>query len=272
MSKKMFGFFIVSLLISVVLCACTDQNQELASLADHQQIIKVSPMPKRVKYIPPAEETALQTNGPKSESKHLHYSGPNGRKQVALTFDDGPDQKYTDQILTILKKNQVRATFFVVGRQVKAHPDMLKRIHHEGHIIGNHSWGHPSLSQLSDQQVAQEMNQTNHAVKQLIGKEMRLMRPPYGAVKGKVDLLEQMGYEMIQWNIDTLDWKKGRTAEDIINTVKSNLAPGSIILEHNGGGSRTETVKSLPHLIEYLRQQGYQFVTIDEMLQVPAYK
>jgi peptidoglycan-N-acetylglucosamine deacetylase len=272
MPKKIYGLFLVALLINAVLSGCSNQNQKLAHQADHQQIIKATPMPKRIKYVPPPEETALQSNGPKSESKHMHFHGPRGLKLVALTFDDGPDEKYTGQILDILKKNRIRATFFVLGKQVKAHPDMLKRIHNEGHIIGNHSWGHPYLPHLSNKKLAQEMNQTNYVVNQLIGKDMRLMRPPYGAVKGKIKALEQMGFEMVQWDIDTLDWKKGRTAEDILQTVKTNLAPGSIILEHNAGGPRDATVKALPPLIEYLRQQGYQFVTIDELLRIPAYK
>ncbi|MGX9706571.1 Peptidoglycan/xylan/chitin deacetylase, PgdA/CDA1 family [Laceyella tengchongensis] len=271
MQKKIYGLLAATLMSSALLSGCfNQQSAEPGWQADHSHLTKLSPMPKRIKL--PPELTALQKTVIKSESKHMHYHGPRGLKWVALTFDDGPNDRYTKQILDILKQNGIRATFFVLGQQAKAHPNMLKRIYDEGHVIGSHTWRHPYLPSLSDQQLVQEMNRTNATVKQIIGKDLRLMRPPYGAVKGKIKRLEQMGYEMIQWDVDTLDWKKGRTAEDIVQMVKNHALPGSIILQHDAGGPRDATVASLPRIIKHLRQQGYEFVTIDQLLQVPAYK
>jgi peptidoglycan/xylan/chitin deacetylase (PgdA/CDA1 family) len=189
-----------------------------------------------------------------------------------LTFDDGPDGKYTPQILNILKKYHVHATFFVIGEQVKEYPNMIKRMIKEGHVVANHTWDHPHLPKLSNAKVRQEMLRTNQIVKQITGKEMDLMRPPYGEVEGKVRLLQDMGFSVIEWDVDTLDWKKGRTPAQILRVIKKETRPGSIILEHCAGGPRRATVQALPKVIKYLKSKGYQFVTVDQMLGIPAYQ
>jgi peptidoglycan/xylan/chitin deacetylase (PgdA/CDA1 family) len=156
---------------------------------------------------------------------------------------------------------------------VKRYPDSLHRIHREGHVIANHSWNHPVLSQLPDNAVVKQIEDTNQQVSSVIGKKPTLIRPPYGAMTKKQEqLLGKRGYKLIYWDVDTLDWNH-QTPAQIMETVKRELKSGSIILQHNAGSeSLKATVAVLPQIIKYLRSQGYQFTTIDEMIKTPAYK
>jgi peptidoglycan/xylan/chitin deacetylase (PgdA/CDA1 family) len=200
------------------------------------------------------------------------YRGSRYKKQVALTFDDGPDQNYTVQILDILKKERVKATFFVLGSMAKRYPSSLKRIYDEGHVVSNHSWNHPVLTHLSEAEVMKQIEDTNNVVTSVIGKTPLFVRPPYGALNKKLEqAIGNKGYKLIYWNIDTLDWDN-QTADKIVATVKKDMSKGSIILQHNAGGeSLKATVEALPRLIAYLRGLGYEFTTIDQMLHTPAY-
>lgn len=208
----------------------------------------------------------------KLKKKILFYHGPSFKKQVALTFDDGPDKNFTIQVLDILKKEQVPATFFVVGYRSKNHPDVLKRIDQEGHIIGNHSYNHPQFTKISLSQVDKQISQTNHYIHQAIQKTPLLVRPPYGSINDKVTKhLGKKGYKVIQWSVDTVDWK-GPTSQQIVHTVKRDTKPGGIILQHSAGGEQLQqSVDALPEIIRYFKSQGYEFVTVDQLLNVPAY-
>ncbi|PTX51927.1 peptidoglycan/xylan/chitin deacetylase (PgdA/CDA1 family) [Melghirimyces profundicolus] len=199
------------------------------------------------------------------------YHGPKKKKRVAITFDDGPDSVHTPAILKILRKEEVSATFFVVGRAVQQHPEMTVRIAAEGHVLANHTWNHAYLPALSGKQIDAELDKTQRAVKRLTGREMALMRPPYGAVKGKEKRIARKGYRIINWDVDSVDWKHGRSHQQVISSVKAQVKPGSIILLHNGGGDRSATVRALPELIRHLKQKGYRFVAVDELMGVPAY-
>jgi peptidoglycan-N-acetylglucosamine deacetylase len=200
------------------------------------------------------------------------YRGSKYKKQVALTFDDGPDNNYTQRVLDILKKEQVKATFFVVGKMAKRYPSSLKRIYEEGHIIANHSWNHPILTKMSASAVLKQIEDTNNVVTSVIGETPLLVRPPYGALNKKLEsVIGDKGYKLIYWNVDTLDWNN-QSADKILATVKKETRPGSIILQHNAGSESIQaTVDALPKIIGYLRGQGYKFVTIDQMLHTPAY-
>ncbi|MGA8942905.1 MAG: polysaccharide deacetylase family protein [Thermoactinomyces sp.] len=202
----------------------------------------------------------------------IYYSGTGPEKKIALTFDDGPDARYTGQILDILKRYNVSATFFVIGKQVQYFPEVVQRMVREGHVVAGHSWSHPNLAKLSDAQVRQEIVRTNQAVKNVTGKNMAMIRAPYGSVKGKEKVINQMGISIVGWNIDTWDWKAGRTPRQVTQAVLQNLSPGSIVLKHSGGGDRSATVQALPKIIESLQQKGYEFVTVNELLEIPAYQ
>jgi peptidoglycan-N-acetylglucosamine deacetylase len=204
--------------------------------------------------------------------KHLIYSGPAFGKRVALTFDDGPDRHYTLQILDILKRERVPATFFVVGNLSRKYPDVLKRIDREGHVIGNHSYSHPLLTKMTMDEVDAQLYRTNEIIRKETGKTPLLFRPPYGAVNKRLEKhLAAEGFRIIQWSVDTRDWA-GPSSRKIIHTVKSQVGPGGIILQHSAGGPQLkETVEALPVIIRYLKENGYEFVTVDRLLDVPAY-
>lgn len=206
------------------------------------------------------------------KKKVLFYHGPSFKKQVALTFDDGPDRNFTLQVLDILKKEQVPATFFVVGNLSKRYPDVLERIDQEGHIIGNHSYNHPQFTKISLTQLDKQIHQTNRIIHQAIKKTPLLVRPPYGSMNRKVENhLGKQGFRVIQWSVDTVDWK-GPSSQQIVHTVKRDTKPGGIILQHSAGGDQLQqSVDALPEIIRHFKSQGYEFVTIDQLLNVPAY-
>ncbi|MGA9172844.1 MAG: polysaccharide deacetylase family protein, partial [Thermoactinomyces sp.] len=207
------------------------------------------------------------------KDKTMVFEGPKFKKQIALTFDDGPDRVFTPQILKILKQKQVPATFFVVGNMVRKYPDVLREIDQDGHTIGNHTFNHPELTKLKLLQADMQIDQTNQLIYQTIHKSPLLIRPPYGAIDNNLEKhFGQEGFKIIQWSVDTRDWA-GQSPDQIMATVKKEAGPGGIILQHCAGGKQLKaTVKVLPGLIDYLRSQGYEFVTVDKLLDVPAYK
>ncbi|NRD78967.1 polysaccharide deacetylase family protein [Bacillus sp. BRMEA1] len=197
------------------------------------------------------------------------YKGSSSLKRVALTFDDGPDNYYTPKILDILKAKGVKATFFMVGKEAKRFPDIVKRIADEGNALGNHSWDHPKLWTLNNQQITQEIVSTQNEIQQITGQRTTLFRPPYGRVTpADITLIHNLGYRVIDWSVDTLDWK-GTSAPNILQIVNKEVSPGGIILEHSLAshpGELNGTVQALPQIIDHLRAQGYEFVTVPELL------
>ncbi|MEC0226644.1 polysaccharide deacetylase family protein [Paenibacillus alba] len=202
-------------------------------------------------------------NGNLSQTK-----GSAASKQVAITFDDGPDGKYTPQVLDILKQNGVKATFFVVGSQVSKFPSVLKRIHEEGHAIGNHSWDHADLSKLSSVRIEQELNKTEDWIMKTIGISPSLVRAPYGAVSKPVKkAVEQSGRSLVSWDVDPRDWA-GTSSTDIIQNIKTHTKDGGIILLHSFGGKKgnlDNTIEALPGIIAYLKKENFDIVTVPEM-------
>ncbi|WP_176392132.1 polysaccharide deacetylase family protein [Marininema halotolerans] len=211
------------------------------------------------------------SNDRSASTPRVVYQGPSTSKQVAITFDDGPDGKYTPQILDILQQKQVAATFFVIGQEVRKHPAVAKRIVNENHIIANHTWDHSYLPKLSESRIIGELNRNYREVYKTTGKKMSLMRPPYGATKGIEKNLYQQGYQIINWDIDSRDWTMPSPVT-IQQKVFAHVKSGSIILLHSGGGDRSRTVRALPGLIDKLRNQGYQFTTVDRLIGVSPYR
>lgn len=179
-------------------------------------------------------------------------------KCVALTFDDGP-AAYTDHLLDILKENQVKATFFVVGRSAKIQPTTILRMAQEGHQIGNHTWDHPDLRTLSGEQVAQEFAQTDQLIAQITGQPpTNIIRPPYGAINDQVKKIA--GRPIILWALDPLDWKDRDSA--IVTARMSAAQAGMIILGHD---IHRTTVDAIPAVIQALRAKGFKFVTVNAL-------
>ncbi|WP_245851104.1 polysaccharide deacetylase family protein [Paenibacillus herberti] len=194
--------------------------------------------------------------------------GPTSSKRVALTFDDVPDLEYTPQVLDILAREKVKATFFVVGERAAKHPEMVRRIITEGHSVGNHSYDHTSYALLSMRKFEDQIERTGNILHSQIGYTPRFLRPPYGEITpAQLMWTQSRGYFVANWNVDTEDWK-GLSAGRILRNVRRTLGPGSIILQHAGGGVGEDlsgTVKALPSLIRILKQKGYELVTIPEM-------
>lgn len=202
--------------------------------------------------------------------------GPTDQKRIALTFDDGPDPRFSNDVLDVLKQYNVPATFFVLGSKAVANPDIVKRMQNEGHVIGNHTYSHPNLVKVSDlQTLEREVTKTEDALNGIIGYRTKLFRPPFGFLNNElVEKLGKMNYYVIGWSVDSLDWQED-PPEVITSRVVDNIQSGSIILMHDGAepsGDRTNTIKSLRQIIPALQEQGYEFVTVPELLNIPYKK
>lgn len=183
-----------------------------------------------------------------------------GKKYIALTFDDGPNPATTPQVLDILKEKNVKATFFMLGKNAAANPKIVQRVHTEGHEIANHSFTHPQLTTLSATDVQSEITKTDKAIFKAAGILPQNVRPPYGAVDSKV--AATIGKPVIQWDVDSEDWKS-KNAALMTNKVLSETYEGSIILMHD---IHPETVAALPGIIDGLQKEGFELVTVDALL------
>ena len=188
------------------------------------------------------------------------YFEKKNRKVVALTFDDGPNSTTTNQALDTLSKYGIKATFFVLGKNVSGNEEILKRMKSDGHVIGNHSWSHPVLSKLSLDDAKKQITDTEDALTKVLGSSSKLMRPPYGAITD--DIRNSLDLSFIMWDVDSLDWKSKNEAA-ILTEIQREVKNGSIILMHD---IHAETVNALPKVIDYLKGQGYDFVTIPDLL------
>ena len=188
------------------------------------------------------------------------YYEKKNQKVVALTFDDGPNPATTNQALDTLSKYGIKATFFVLGKNISGNEEILKRMKADGHVIGNHSWSHPVLSKLSLDEAKKQITDTEDAITKVLGSSSKLMRPPYGAITD--DIRNSLDLSFIMWDVDSLDWKSHNEAS-ILTEIQREVKNGSIILMHD---IHAETVNALPKIIDYLKEQGYHFVTVPEML------
>ena len=187
-------------------------------------------------------------------------------KPIALTFDDGPWANSTSQVLNILKKNKVKATFFVVGRQVQNYPQLTKQIVADGHAIANHSWSH-QYHQFNQSGVVREIDGTTELIYKTTGVKTALFRPPGGVMNnGLVSYAHEKKYGVIMWSADSLDWRY-RNTTGVVDRVLREARPGGIVLMHDGGGNRHATVQALPIVISQLKKRGYYFVTVPELLE-----
>lgn len=194
------------------------------------------------------------------------FSVKKEEKVLSITFDMNWGEDYTSDILKVLDKHEVKATFFVMGKWAiypKENMEVLKNIYLKGHEIGNHSYLHPMFSKISKDRMEKEINDTNKVIKEVIGEDIRLFRFPSGDFNSLgVEVVENMGMYPIQWNVDSIDWKN--IGEDYeFKRVKDNIKPGSIILYHNTG---RHTAKNLDKLLMYLKSEGYSIKTTGEMI------
>ena len=192
---------------------------------------------------------------------------PPEKKVIALTFDDGPWPNTTAKVLDILKKNRIKSTFFVVGQNVKNYPDLTKQIVADGHIIANHTWHH-WYHQMNAQAAAYEVANTGDIIYQTTGVRTSLFRPPGGIMNnGVAAYTKNNKYAVIIWSADSMDYSRPAVPR-LMNNIFREAKPGGIVLMHDGGGDRSHTVKALPEIISRFRKQGYEFVTVPELLEM----
>lgn len=203
----------------------------------------------------------------------VYVSGPRDSKRVALTFDDGPDDRFTPRVLDILKQEGVPATFFMVGNRVRAFPETVARAVRDGHAVGNHTWDHARLAGIPGADVRRNIEAAQTAISEVTGYRPSLFRPTYGDLTpSEVSEIAPLGVKIIFWSVDTLDWH-GLNSEQVVAAVMSHAHPGAIVLQHSAGGPGEDlsgSIGALPIIIRDLRAQGYQFVTVPELLSIPV--
>ncbi|MDM9581218.1 polysaccharide deacetylase family protein [Nostoc sp. GT001] len=190
-----------------------------------------------------------------------------GEKVIALTFDDGSWPETTEQVLSILKSNNIKGTFFVVGQNLKNYPELGKQIVAQGHVIANHTWHH-WYHFFNQQAAAFEIERTTDLIYQVTGVKTNLFRPPGGNLhNGLSAYAKGQKYAVVMWSADSIDYKLPTVPKLIDNVIKDSK-PGGIVLMHDGGGNRSRTVQALPEIINNFKKQGYRFVTIPELLEI----
>ncbi|MDQ0490343.1 polysaccharide deacetylase family protein [Streptomyces cellulosae] len=182
---------------------------------------------------------------------------PDNGRTVVLTFDDGPDPRYTPRILDTLARYEVRAMFFVCGEMAEYNPHLLARMADEGHVVGNHTWTHPLLTKLRRRTIRSEMERTSDVVEKHYGSRPEWFRAPYGAWnRATFELGAELGMEPLAWTVDTLDWTEPGT-RTIVGRVEDGAAPGVVVLSHDAGGDRSQSVKALRSYLPFLLDSGY---------------
>lgn len=211
---------------------------------------------------PRVEDSRAVMRAVKGAGKTMEELAADGeKKQIALTFDDGPTPTVTNRILDTLEKYHVKATFFVVGRQVEHDNDLLARAVGIGCEIGNHTWDHKNMTKYTKKALEQSIKKTEDIVKQYTGFDVSLVRPTYGNLNKRVK--KNVARPMIYWNVDTLDWKT-RDAKKIFSSIKNGkVRDGDIVLMHD---LYPETADALEKIIPYLQKEGYEFLTVSELM------
>lgn len=240
---------------------------------NHEAAIKKSTHKtnQSAKTLPLAKNLIVEV--PKSlQGKAIYHAQlkPN-QKFIALTFDDGPSPKNTAQVLDILKKNQVKATFFVIGAMVQAYPQIAKQVVADGHELGNHTWHH-WYRRMDLATASSEIDSTADVIYKTTGVKTALFRPPGGYLNnGLADYAKNQHYAVMMWSSLCGDADRHTpSVAGMVNNVLRTAKPGAIVLLHDGGGNRSRTVKALPQIIAGLKAQGYKFVTSSELLEIQA--
>ncbi len=204
--------------------------------------------------------------------QNIYVNGDTHQKKVALTFDDSPDENTTGRVLDVLQKNNVKAAFFMIASPMEEiNATVVKRACDEGHLVLNHTLNHPHLSAIGNDAIRLEIDATSSRIEQICGVYPIMMRPPYGAIEERVmNVLNHQGFSTILWSLDSLDWAI-KEPHAIIENVLSSVRPGDIILMHSSR-SNGATADALDEIIRKLRGMGYEFVTLEELLGIKAYR
>jgi peptidoglycan/xylan/chitin deacetylase (PgdA/CDA1 family) len=219
-----------------------------------------------------ASAAGYQTMAPQGQWYGQTFAGGmRGSKQIALTYDDGPNDPHTLKLLDVLAKHSVRATFFMIGRYVRQRPDIARAVAQAGHAIGNHTFTHPLLIFQSAAETRAQLSDCHQALGDAIGEHSKLFRPPFGGRRpATLRIVRSLGFETVMWNVTGYDWNAPPAAV-IEQKVARQMRGGDVILLHDGGhramgADRAQTVIATGNLIRLYRDQGYEFVTVEEML------
>jgi len=195
-----------------------------------------------------------------------------GTPQIALTYDDGPNDPHTLRLLEVLNKHNVHATFFLIGRYVKIRPDLARAVVNAGHAIGNHTFSHPNLIFASASRTREELDRCSQILRDTSGMESSLFRPPFGGRRPEtLKIARSLGLKPIMWRVTGYDWRQ-KPSQYIEHKIRAQLRGGDVILLHDGshlvfGADRAQTVIATDHLIPWCKTQGFEFVTIPEMIE-----
>lgn len=247
--------------VPLALVACAPGvAQQSATTSSGQPAVTGSPTPP---VATPSVPSSLTPSAEESAAPSASATVDPDAKVIYLTFDDGPWVPYTQQILDVLAKHDATATFFVVGEMVAQHPDLVRKIHEAGHAIGNHTWDHANLTQVSEDQVRWELRKTARVV----GPTMAAcMRPPYGATNESVRrITRDEGYKTILWTHWAVDWEQPPIPE-FIDSLEAATEDKANILLHDGGGDRPNTVEAVRLMLPRWIKKGYTFQAVPECL------
>ena len=201
--------------------------------------------------------------------KNVIVNGDLSRKTIALTFDDAPDENNTYKLLDILKSHHVKAAFFMIGGTMKdGNVTVVRRAYEEGHLVLNHTFNHPRLSDLNQSAITYQLSRSAERIEKITGRYPLLIRPPYGSINPLVvDTINAQGMTTVLWSLDSLDWTL-KNPDDVVENILSNIRNGDIILMHRNPTS----VGALPKVIEQLTARGYTFLPLEEFLGMRAYR
>lgn len=216
--------------------------------------------------------TAYQSMAPTGQWFGRTFTGlPRSGRQLALTYDDGPNDPHTLRLLEVLARHDVHATFFLIGSRVQQRPDLVREIAAAGHVVGNHTFTHPLLTFKSAAEIRRELSQTRSAVLDAVGEHSNLFRPPFGGRRPAVlRIARKLGLQPVMWNVTGYDWN-APPATTIEEKVTKQIRGGNVILLHDGGhkamgADRSQTVLATDHLIARYKSEGYEFITIPRMM------
>lgn len=261
-------FILLAVAVPIALISCSSLDEKEAKSG------KVSTMAnngyRSPYYVWPARRNP-NINLPSSFGKGIgisHSRGLSSQPFIAMTFDDGPHSKNTPRLLDILRQRNIKATFYVIGKNVDMYPHLTRRIVAEGHEIGNHTYTHRNLKTLSDAQVMTEMRKATIAIVKATGVQPRTMRPPYGALyqRQREMIMNKFGYPTIMWAVDPRDWQRPGVSV-VKSRILANTTNGAIVLSHD---LHAPTVDAMPSTLDGLLAKGFRFVTVSQLLSQKA--
>ena len=202
----------------------------------------------------------------------IYSRGDSKSKKIALTFDDGPNDTSLPKVLDLLKEEDIKASFFFIGKNISNRKLEVERTYNEGHLVLNHSYTHSNFSTASQEIVTSEIKETNDIINEILGVAPTLYRPPYGVItENEKVAVKNLGMNIVLWNVDGEDWNTKRSLDYVVSTQEKETKNGSVVLMHTQP-DKDMSYEALKKLIPYYRNQGYEFVKLDELLGVKAYK